>query len=61
LYDLLQNSPRGEEVLNDIRAVYETYTEGHDLPLLKRAKTILDSRRGEVSRHAFILREPILK
>ena len=61
LYDLLQGSPRGEDVLNDIRAVYETYTDGHDLSLLKRAKTILDSRQSGVSRHAFILREPLLK
>ena len=42
LYDLLKGTPKGSDVLAQLTAVYESYSDGHDLPLLKRAKAMLD-------------------
>jgi class 3 adenylate cyclase len=41
LHDLLRGTSRAKAVLDDIRAVYETYTDGHDLPLLQRVQQAL--------------------
>jgi hypothetical protein len=61
LHDLLQDSHKGKvddrssRVLEEIRGVYESYTDGFDLPLLVRTKKVLDG--GNSLQHVPILSE----
>jgi hypothetical protein len=53
LYDLLQDSHKGNAVLDEIRSVYKSYTDGFDLPLLMRAKAVLDSANSSANERSF--------
>jgi len=41
LYDLLKSSSRANEVMGEIRAAYESFTDGYNLPMLARARDVL--------------------
>ncbi len=50
LYELLKGSPKAEEVIADIQKVYDSYPDGHELPLLQRAQSVLQSAGGVASK-----------
>jgi tetratricopeptide (TPR) repeat protein len=43
LYALLKDSPEAADVLSEIQSVYDSYPDGHELPLLQRARAVLNS------------------